>query len=189
MNSYHPHYEIEIIDGTDPTSYFTFCVADIPKNEIIYDKDIKVVGRIISIEEGDVDCFLAYFLKKYYDPTLFYNSHQDLDDDEKEAFYWWLVENVYTYEAMSAMCDEIIKVADLLDRDFFNPELEDVKKEFSIFYMSDNDDIDHINSDCSPKAIHRHAYVVVDFYRRFVNYIRKMMMDHPECNLITISGP
>lgn len=185
----HPFYEIEIINGTDSSSYYCFSIDDIPDKDVIEEEDINCVKVLFSIEEGDVECFLYYFLKKYYDPHLKYNSHQDIDEDEKSQFYPWLVENVFTYESISKMCDEIMEVAQLLEEDFYNPRLDEVKMEFFIGYMSSNDDPDNINTDRSEEAKHRHVDVVIDFYRRFVGKLRKAMREYPDYCLIGIEGP
>ena len=57
-------------------------------------------------------------------------------------------------------------------------------KSYSIFYMTDRDDPDHIAGLTSPVTIKRNISCVVDFYRRFTGYIRNMMKENPDVELI-----
>lgn len=43
------------------------------------------------------------------------------------------------------MVKEIEETASLLESDYINPRLDDIKKKFSIFYMCPQDDPDHIH--------------------------------------------
>lgn len=189
MKYEHPFYEIKIKDSGEEGSYYWFSICNISDKETIREEDIEYVKTLFSIEEGDIECFLFYFLEKYYDPNLKYNKNQDLDADEINTFYPWLVENVFTYESFSKMCSEIMEVANLLETDFNNPKLDDVKKAFSILYVCSEDDPDYKNVDKSEEAMKRHIDVVIDFYKRFVEKIRKAIEDYPNYNLIGIMGP
>ncbi len=60
---------------------------------------------------------------------------------------------------------------------------------FSILYVCSEDDSDYKNVDKSEEAMKRHIDVVIDFYKRFVEKIRKAIEDYPNYNLIGIMGP
>ena len=83
------------------------------------------------------------------------------------------------------MVYEILSVSDMLNNDYNNPKLNDIKKNFSIYYMTSIDDIDHDNED----AIEKHISVVIDFYKRFTKRIIKMMESNKNTNIISIMGP
>lgn len=89
---------------------------------------------------------------------------------------------------MEEMCRDILKTVDMLTHDYYNSDLDAVKEEFCLLYMTNDDDEDHVAK--APDAVvKKHIYVVLDFYLRFVNRIRKMMDISPESDMIAISGP
>ena len=181
------HY-IEIKEEPDPSSYFYFTPAIVKSTFQITWDDNETLDDFFCIEEGDIDCFLAYFLFKYFDENLIYNKER-FDGVYIEGFAWWIDENFFTYDQIENMCQEIEECAKLLAVDYENELLDGVKERFSIFYMCDQDENDYKNRDSSDEAMKRHVDVVIDFYNRFVTRIRKMMKDTPETNLILITGP
>ena len=60
---------IEIKEESDPSSYFYFHPVIIEKSSKIKEDDIKYLEEKFLIEEGDIECFLFYFLKKYFDES------------------------------------------------------------------------------------------------------------------------
>ena len=66
-------FEIEIIEGHDPSSYFWFRPVIVHNTEKVTWKATEELKEEFSVEEGDVDCFLSYFLFKYFDSELVYN--------------------------------------------------------------------------------------------------------------------
>ncbi|MGI6169598.1 MAG: hypothetical protein ACOYI4_07870, partial [Christensenellales bacterium] len=93
----------------------------------------------------------------------------------------------FTYETLTDMLKEISMVAKLLGTNYENPQLNDVKKNFSIFYMCPANDVDYISGNNS--AIPKHISVVIDFYNRFVTRLTTMMENNPNTNVISIMGP
>ena len=181
-------FQIEIIEGHDPSSYFWFRPVVLKEEgKILWDEVIELEEEF-SVEEGDVECFLAYFLYKYFDKNLTYNKRRfEYDEGYIKDFEWYLTHNFYTYEILEKMVRDIDEVATLLEVDYNNPKLEDVKKEFSIFYMCDQSDSDYVNRDNS--AIQNHIAVVIDFYRRFTKRIIAMMENNKNTTVISIMGP
>ena len=181
---------IEIKEGNDPSSYFDFTPVIIEKTSKITEDDTKYLEEKFVIEEGDIECFLFYFLKKYFDEDLLYNRERyDECGGYIRHFEWYLTDNFYTYETLEKMCDEILDVARLLETDYDNPQLDGAKEFFSIFYLCDMEDPDYQNRNTSNEAIQRHIGVVTDFYRRFAKRLRKMMKNNPNANLISVMGP
>ena len=188
--------QIEIKEGHDPSSYFWIEPAKVKPCERISEDEIEYRYEYrISIEEGNVECFLQYFFYKYFDTSLPYNINRHdgcmyvRDRFDKVAFEWNLESNFYTYVQTERMCSEIEWAADALENDFNNPYLEPIMKTYSIFYMTDRDDPDHIAGLTNPDTIKRNIACVIDFYRRFTGYIRNMMKENPDVELISIMGP
>ena len=182
------NHNIEIIEGTEQSSYFYFTPVIVSSLYKITWDGIKSTGDVFSIEEGDVESFLAYFLFKYFDEELVYNKER-FDGVYLSGFEWWQDDNFFTYDQLEAMCEDIEECAELLKYDFENSSLAGVKERFSIFYMCNSEDVDYKNCDTSDAAIKRHIDVVIVFYNQFVTRLRKMMRDNPETNLISITGP
>ena len=181
-------YEIEIKEGTDSSSYFFFNPVIVSSTYQITWEDVESADDLFSIEEGYVECFLAYFLFKYFDEDLIYNKER-YDCGYIDGFAWWIDDNFFTYNQLEQMCVEIEECAKLLAIDYENEKLLEVKKRFSISYMCQQDNPDYQNFDNSDEAKKRHIDVVINFYERFVARVRKMMMDNPQTNLVSITGP
>lgn len=109
-------FQIEIIEGHDPSSYFWFRPVILKETgKILWDEVVKLEEEF-SIEEGDIECFLSYFLYKYFDENLTYNKRRyEYDVGYISDFEWYLTHNFYTYDALTEMVKEIDEVATLLD--------------------------------------------------------------------------
>ena len=182
-------HQIEIIEGHDSSSYFWFRPVVLNESGRIFGDEVIELEEEFSIEEGDIECFLWYFIRKYFDEGLTYNKRRyDRDVDEYiSEFEWYLTHNFYTYDALRKMVKEIEEVAALLETDYNNPILDGVKENFSIYYMCNQDDEDYIKG-CYA-AIPKHISVVIDFYRRFAKRITAMMENNKEATVISVMGP
>ena len=170
-------FEIEIQEGHNGGSYFWF-------RPVVFENynDFVKLDEEFSIEEDNIAHFLSYFLFKYYDAELIYNKKRY---DACNEFEWYLTHNFFTYDTLNKMIEEILSVSDMLQEDYSNHELDDIKENFSIYYMTSHDDADHENE----AAIHKHVAVVIDFYKRFTNRLIKMMANNRSTNVISIMGP
>ena len=175
-------FEIEIQEGHNGSSYFWFRPVIFKRHDKVGYDDVVELEDEFSIEEENIGCFLSYFFFKYYDAELIYNKKRY---DACDEFEWYLTHNFFTYDSLYKMVDEILIVADMLEKDYNNPKLNDIKKRFSIYYMTSQDDIDHNNKE----AIQKHIFVVIDFYKRFTKRIIKMMENNKNTNIISIMGP
>lgn len=181
-------FQIEIIEGHDPASYFWFRPVILKETGKILWDEVVELDEEFSIEEGDIDCFLSYFLYKYFDANLTYNKRRyEYDEGYISGFEWYLTHNFYTYDALKEMVKEIMEAASLLESDYNNPRLDDIKKNFSIFYMCRQNDADYINQDDT--AVQKHISVVIDFYHRFSKRITAMMENNTDTTIISIMGP
>lgn len=121
---------------------------------------------------------------------MFINKHRfeyGFEDGYIRHFEWYLTHNFYTYECLQKMLEEIEQAAELLEKDYNNPMLTRVKERFSIYYMCESSHPDYIAG--GDKHIEKHKDVVIDFYKRFVARMRKMMENNPQTNVISIMGP
>lgn len=181
-------FEIEIKEGHDYSSYFWFRPVTIKLGEKITDDDVTELDEEFSIEEGDVECFLAYFFYKHFDNELIYNKRRyENAFGFIDGFEWYLTYNFFTYERIRVLAEDINKTAELLKTNFDDPSLADLKKSFSIFYMCPKDDKDYIEG--NSENIGNHIDVVIDFYNRFTKRILQMLDNNPETDIISIMGP
>lgn len=182
-------FSIEIIEGHDSSSYFWFNPVLVKESsKIILDDDIHEFDEEFSIEQGDIECFLVYFFFKYFDENLLINKNRyEYGMGFIHDFEWHLTHNFYTYATLNKMAEAILSIANLLESDYDNTILSDVKKGFSIFYMCNRDYEDYKAGDDS--AIENHVGVVIDFYRRFAHRLKKMMESNPQTEIISIVGP
>ncbi len=176
-------FEIKIIEGHDPSSYFWFPPVIVQRADRVTYNDVLELDEEFSIEEGDVDCFLSYFFYKYFDEELNYNKNRD----EGEGFEWYLTHNFFTYDSVKSMLQDISRTADRLEANFDDPSLDEVKESFSIFYLCPQDSADWQADNQS--AVRKYVGVITDFYRRFVARITRMMENNPTTTLISIMGP
>lgn len=181
-------FEIEIKEGHDYSSYFWFRPVKIKLAEKITDEDVTEFDEEFSIEEGDVECFLAYFFYKHFDNELPCNKRRyEYGIGFISGFEWYLTHNFFTYEGVRALAEDINNAAELLKTDFDDPALADLKKSFSIFYMCPRDDKDYIERNSA--NIKNHIDVVIDFYDRFTKRILQMLENNPDTDVISIMGP
>lgn len=182
------NFEIKIINGQDPSSYFCFFPVEIPYPDKVVWDEIIGYDDVFSIEEGDVDCFLSYFLFKFFDKELIYNKNRfECGKYMNTGFEWYLTHNFFTYDTLRNMVTEILEVAKLLLSDFDHPSLTNIKEQYSIFYMCPQDCNDWIQGKQS--SMRQHIGVVVDFYHRFSARLTTMMNNNPSTNILSIMGP
>ena len=191
-------FQIEIIEGHDPSSYFWIFPVILHKECDIILGDVEGLADEISIEEGYVDCFLAHFFLKYFDDDLAINQERIMCFDEDEVdghhhlpgFGWNLEYNFYTYDTIKLMLHDIIKTAELLEVDYDNESLGPVKERFSIYYMSEYGSDDYkTEKEKQQQAIKKNIHVVIDFYRCFVKRMRKTLENNHKTEVICIEGP
>lgn len=181
-------FQIEIKEGCSSSPNFLFTPVVMNKTKHITEDDLYGLDDGFFIEDDDIECFLCYFLFKYFDGDLIYNKERYPFGDRilPEGFEWYAY-NFYTYETMNAMLDDIDDTALLLEDNYNDPRLDEVKKDFSIYNLCPKDNTDYIVG--NDAAILKYKGIVIDFYRRFTARLRKMMADHPSGNLIAIIGP
>ncbi len=136
----------------------------------------------ICIDELNIDPYLLVFLNKYRDPSIQDESYGE-DYDEFDPYG----SNLYTFDQMYSMLDEIDTAADLLENDYDNPILDSLKESW---YIPSSAAKPKESMTEAEKNEMRKAYVpkVVDFYHRFSHRMRNLLRI-PGCDRISFQGP
>jgi hypothetical protein len=146
---------------------------------MIVDDDIERSDFKVFVEIGDAEVLLDYFLIKYFDKTLVYNTRQ-LEDGtfpwqercRPAEFEWCLEHNFYTKAAARKMLDEISEVADALEASDLTRIPDGIMKHSP-------------DSFTDPENMKR----IVAFYRQFVERMTDMLNENPEWPLLSVMGP
>ena len=180
-------HQILIVEGHDSSSYFWIEPVK-PSGEEQSGMD-TLYPEQISIEEDDISRFLYYFLDKYFDDTIPYE--QLTGEHRKPRFEWNLEYNLYTYETMDRMLQDIETCSVMLERQYDDPSLDELKENFEWFdFVFDDDKRNRKPSEAEADDIIRdNIGILTDFYRRFVRRIRIMMQRAPEYKWISFMGP
>ena len=191
-------FQIEIFEGHNPSSYFWIMPVVLHKEFDIFLDDVERVNDEISIEEDSIYSFLYYFYIRYFDDDLAINQERIMCFDKNvvdghhhlPGFDPNLEYNFYTYDTIKLMLDDILNTAKLLEVDYDNESLKPVKEDFWLSLMTEDGSNDYKTEDENhPQAIKRNIHVVIDFYRRFVDRMNKMLDRNPSTNIICIKGP
>lgn len=148
----------------------------------------------ISLDEEDVFGFLKYFFYKYFDENLIYNQQRMADWCDVEGkcepaeFEWYLTHNFYTQKSVRLMLADISSVSDQLEKMGIYSVPSEIVENYRA-WLIDGDIQQKMNSEDNLQFINKHLSVVIDFYRRFVFRIEKMLDENPEWPLISIMGP
>ena len=173
---------IEIKEGGYGSSYFNIFpakVKDANEDPNWMDNVETLWDYAISIEEEDIRSFIYPILIKYYDSNLPENYGRRDDGPE---FEWWLTYNYFTFDSIKEMISEIHKIMDLLKKDYYSSELDFIRNEFNwVLYLDSR-----VDSKKIPKAeqcielIIPYIDEIVNFYKRFIDYINRMMINAEE---------
>lgn len=172
--------EIEIIDGSEESSYFSIMpvrILNFENTGFSLNVD-EMHGVMISIEEEDVFWYLTPFLKKHFDNELEANRKRVecwRKENGKEVpyylsdFEWYLTYNFYTFEAIERTISDIEYTAKALT--------EGRDNEFTLTIKE---------NPCIAEA-----EAIIDFYDRVVFRLRHMMRVGKEngYDLISFMGP
>ena len=140
--------------------------------------------EIYSMTEEDVESFLLFFLRKYFneDVTMPYRKN-----DWHHEFEWWAEANVYTYENMKDMLEELKITVELLRNDYKNEKLDNIKKHF-VSYAFDEDFFQKNITDME-KFFEQNKNIAILFYLEFIKSVEKLIEKHPECTVFAFEGP
>ena len=142
----------------------------------------------VSIDDGDVGDYLYWFLIDHFDPAMQKSFRQYGDCGSLTDFEWNLEYNVFTYQSIRKMLQKIRRMTNLLEKDYDNPKLDSLKKNFSAYALVPNLRWKTAESE-HPRLIKENIGQVVHFYRRFCNRMEQMMEHAPDYSLISFMGP
>lgn len=175
--------QIVICEGHDGSSYFWIRPVKINED----DSELIEQEDEISIEEDDVAEFLYIFLEKYFDKNI---PHKKFREPYcTDEFEWNLEHNLYTYETVEKMLQEIEDCSNLLKTDYNNPKIKKIKARFhTSSFVSENPFTQNSEQEREEK-IKVNIYVATEFYERFVRRIRLMMKNNKDCDFVSFMGP
>jgi len=133
---------------------------------ISYDGIINL--KDFSVYEDDMTLLLNFIFEKYYDNEL---SKVFRNDKSIDIYSWHYNYNVYTYETIMKIIDEIKEYVKLLKYDYKNHKLKDIKQRNVL--KGPNDKI---------------VELIIMFYKHFCFMLEDLMQDNSGYNLISIIG-
>lgn len=140
-----------------------------------YDNCGMSVGDVYIFE------FVGVFLYKYFDQDL-QTKYRDT-----EGFDAYDI-NLYSRESMRRMVEEIRETIVLLQTDYDNPKLMEVKKNYNPYTFSSEMSWD-LSEEEGNETIRKNIDLAIDFYTRFADRIESMLDEQPDCDLISFAGP
>ena len=181
-----PIEQIPIADGHHGSGFWIY---PIKYNNEKKDVDINRNTDEISIDETYMP-ILVPFLVKYFDKTHPYYKHQ-IPTELFNGFNWYCWHNLYTYEDMRKMLADIKSCAYMLENDFDNPALKDVKDHIGLFELNyfDGRFYPDITEEEKNEIRRSKIHIATDFYRRFAYRMEVMLQRSTKYNLITFEGP
>ncbi|MBO4954013.1 MAG: hypothetical protein J6D04_02565 [Clostridia bacterium] len=177
--------QIVIVEGHDGGSCFWISpIRAVGKGRKIQIE--KCGAEEISIEEDDVGSMLYYFLEQIYDSDLQkpFRNPSDCGLD----FEWNLEHNVFTYKSIQTMIENIREHTRLLQTDYDNPILDELKEGFYPWQF-DSGCLYCKGTPQGEEVIRKNVHVAVEFYERFCDRMESMMKHAHRYNLISFMGP
>lgn len=135
----------------------------------------------MSIDDTVVGEYLTEFLYKYFDRSI-----QERNEYDDPGFDWY-GGNLYTFESMRKMLDDIYRVMRMICEDYDNPELAKIKSHWSIYQYTNKKrdelsdmEIDELRKNVIPEAL--------TFYERFCARMENMLKI-PGNDIMSFAGP
>ena len=174
-------------------------VKDISKNCAYSDNLDCMEDEEISISESSFEDFLYPVFKKHFDKDLSENRQrwESYSSEERKyvkGFEWYLTNNFYTYDSMDEVLKEIEETATILEKDYDDPRLNELRKGFGNLpdYMPGYwQRKEMMSEDEADRMVRENKAYILDFYRRFVDSIRSMIKagEAAGYKLISVCGP
>ena len=135
----------------------------------------------MSIDDTVVGEYLTEFLYKYFDPSV-----QEREEYDESGFDWYGV-NLYTFDTMREMLDDIYRVMKMIQEDYDNPELLAIKSHWSVYQYTkkrrdelSDEELNELRKNVIPE--------VLIFYERFCARMEKML-EVPGNDTMSFAGP
>ncbi len=178
--------EIEIIKGHDCGSYFWIMPAKILDYTIttdyIHNID-ELSSEEISIEEDIILDFLSIYLKANFDPSLEENIKRE---EFQENEFQWNQANYYTFNGVEKIITKIQKDIQKIESNTFDDDFRIKSMGGYLYYY-----LDKKFSEDRKEIFWKYKDIVVEFYKRFVSYMKNMMVaaQNNGYELIMFMGP
>jgi len=135
----------------------------------------------MSVDDSYIYEFVIEFLYKYFDQSI---QDEDHDRDGFDGYGG----NLYSRESMEKIVEEIRETVSLLQTDFDNPMLGEIKKNFSPYTFSPETS-GKLSEKKKNELYQKNIDLAIDFYIRFADRIESMLVEQPDCNVISFAGP
>lgn len=182
-----------IIEGHDGGSCFWIQPVKCHSKECFgWDAVEKCSAVEISLDEGDVSGFFKYFFYQSFDRNLVYNQQRKADwcgvegKCEPAQFEWYLTHNFYTQKSIRLMLADISNVADKLEQRRSDSIPSQIIENYRAWLIDEGIQQNVASEDHLPFS---HLSVMIDFDRRFVSRMEKMLDENPAWPLISMMGP
>ncbi len=184
-------YQIIIEEGKLSGGYFmVFPVRNNPNENEVFatnDEDIFCLDVTFSFP------YVVFFFKKYFDASIQFRRYQGIDDSQDFDFFG---ENIFSYQSIKQVLNEIKKITFLLKTDYHNQKLNDLKAYLTEYYYIENpNDKGYISvkrSDTDEEKrifVEENIHYLIDFYQRFIARMELMLQRSPDYQYICFSGP
>lgn len=168
-----------IVNGRDGGGTF-WIIGISSKEERISDiPNLDCFG--MSIDDMIVSEYLSEFLYKYFDPSI-----QERNEYDESGFDWY-GGNLYTFETMRKMLDDIYATIDLLQTDYNNPQLDKIKSHWPIYKYTEKSH-DELSDEELNELRKNHVPIAISFYERFCLRMENMLKI-PGNDLMSFAGP
>ncbi len=193
---------IEIKEGHDSSSYFWIMpvkIKDINKNTDDMDNIEECRELEISIEEENIRAYLFPLLLEVFNDDLEANKKRNVEmidyirPEVTSSFEWNLTYNFFEYEDIEHLIEKIKYIRRLLENDYNNPELNEIKMDYDwlIFFLPEYDRKKEYSKEEKDKLIENNKNYIIDFYSRFNEYMKNMIKKGKDkgYTLISFMGP
>lgn len=135
----------------------------------------------MSIDDTVVGEYLTEFLYKYFDPSV-----QEREEYDEPGFDWY-GGNLYTFESMRKMLDDIYQVVRMIREDYDNPELSKIKAHWPLYPYTKKrrDELSEMEINEVRKKVVPDASL---FYERFCARMENMLKI-PGNDIMSFAGP
>lgn len=175
--------QICIVNGRDGGG--TFWIVPICSKDSKDAQQFFVDNYGMSIDDYYVSDYLGTFLYKYFDPSIQKDSG-DYSEDGKRAFDWY-GGNLYSFDSMRSMLKDVEVVISLLENDYDNPLIADVKSRLP-WYPYTNKTKDELSEAEINELRKKSVPNAIDFYKRFIKRMEAMMLI-PGRDIMSFAGP
>ena len=137
----------------------------------------------MSIDDIDLYDYMGELLQKYFEPSI---QDKERNDYQGERFDSYGV-NLYTFDSVRKMLDDISHIIVALENDSDDPMTEKLKKQFKWWRYTDKkpDELTEAEKD---EIRLKERLKAIDFYKRFSKRM-EAMMKLPGRDIISFSGP